>query len=252
MAALDGKVAMITGSGRGMGRCHALLLAERGADIVVHDILKDEADAVAELVRAKGRRAFVSHADVADRAAMAEAVAAAGAELGTIDILVNNAGVGGERDGIESVDEAHFDRLFNVHVKGTFFTTQAVVPGMKAKGAGKIVNVSSMWAMTGHHFSSTYCGAKAAVLGLTKAWAKEFAPHKICVNVIAPGGVITEMVMRKGGMDYVREQAKAVPLGRYAEAEEVSYTVAFLACAESDFITGQTVAINGGQAIVGI
>ena len=252
MTALDGKVAMITGSGRGMGREHAVLLAERGADIVVHDILTDEADETAELVRAKGRRAFVSYTDIADRAAMADTVAAAEADLGTIDILVNNAGVGGEREGIESVDEAFFQRMFDVHVKGTFFTTQAVVPGMKAKGAGKIINVSSMWAMTGHHFASTYIGAKGAILGLTKAWAKEFAPHKICVNVIAPGGVITEMVMRKGGMDYVREQSKAVPLGRYAEAKEMSYTVAFLASAESDFITGQTISINGGQAIVGI
>ena len=252
MAQLDGKVAMITGSGRGMGRAHAVLLAERGADIVVHDILTAEADETAGLVRAKGRRAFVSHADVADRAAMADAVAAAGAALGAIDILVNNAGLPAEREGIESVDEAFFQRLFDVHVKGTFFTTQAVVPGMKAKGAGKIINVSSMWAMTGHHFGSTYIGAKGAVLGLTKAWAKELAPHKICVNAIAPGGVITEMVMSKGGMDYVREQSKAVPLGRYAEADEISYTVAFLASAESDFITGQTVGINGGQAIVGI
>lgn len=252
MGDLAGKVALITGSGRGMGRAHALVMAGRGADIVIHDILRDEAVKTAEDVRALGRKTFVSHADVSDVAAMKETVAQAEAELGGIEILVNNAGITSERTGIEGVDEAFFQRMYDVHVKGTFFTTQAVVPGMKARGRGKIVNVSSMWASTGHATGATYIAAKGAVLGLTKAWALEFAPWKITVNAITPGGVITDMVMAKGGMDYVRKAAKNVPLGRYAEIEEMAYSAAFLASPESDFITGQVIGPNGGQSIVGI
>ena len=130
--------------------------------------------------------------------------------------------------------------------------TRAVVGGMKARRSGKIVNVSSQWGMSGHTSHSHYCGAKAALLGLTKAWAKEFAPHNINVNAIAPGGVITEMVLAKGGMDYVRKAAQRVPLGRYADVIEMSYTVLFLAGPESNFITGQVISPNGGEVIVGI
>ena len=109
-----------------------------------------------------------------------------------------------------------------------------------------------MWASTGNPTGASYIAAKAAILGLTKAWALEFAPWKITVNAITPGGVITEMVMAKGGMDYVREAAKKVPLGRYADIEEIAYTAAFLAAPESDYVTGQVIGPNGGQSIVGI
>ncbi len=248
---LSGRVALVTGSGRGMGRAHALALAERGADVVVHDILADEAEETGRLVRATGRRAHVEIADITDPAAMRAAVARAAAALGTIDILVNNAGIPAERTGIEGVDEAIFARIFAVHVKGTFFTTQAAVPGMKEKGGGKIVNVSSMWGQTGHSHGAAYCSAKAAILGMTKSWAKEFAPWKITVNAIAPGGVVTEPVLKKGGMEYVRKAAEAVPLKRYAMPEEIAHAVAFLASPEADFITGQVMALNGGQVIVG-
>ena len=252
MGDLTGKVALITGSGRGMGRAHALVMAGRGADIVIHDILKDEAAKTAEDVRALGRKVFVSHADVSDVTAMKETVAEAETALGGIEILVNNAGIPADPTGIEGVDEAFFQRMFDVHVKGTFFTTQAAVPGMKERGRGKIVNISSMWASTGNPTGASYIAAKAAILGLTKAWALEFAPWKITVNAITPGGVITEMVMAKGGMDYVREAAKKVPLGRYADIEEIAYTAAFLAAPESDYVTGQVIGPNGGQSIVGI
>ena len=109
------------------------------------------------------------------------------AELGPISILVNNAGIGADRAVTEEIDEAMYDRMFDVHVKGTFFTTRAVLPGMKSYGSGAIVNISSIWGMVGHHFGSTYCAAKAAILGFTKSWAKELAAFQITVNTVSPG-----------------------------------------------------------------
>ena len=190
MGKLDGKVALITGAGRGMGRTHALLMAEEGARIVVQDIDAALAEESAAMIRERGGLARTMVFDVSDVAAGRAEVAAVEAALGGIDILVNNAGIDtpGELAGI---DETAFDRMFAVHVKGSFFMAQAVTPGMKERRYGKIVNVSSMWGMTGHTSHSHYCGAKAALLGLTKAWAKEFAPHNVNVNAIAPGGVIT-------------------------------------------------------------
>jgi 3-oxoacyl-[acyl-carrier protein] reductase len=247
---LQGRVALITGSGRGMGRCHAELLAERGAAVIVHDVMPEGAEETGKLIRDKGGKAHVIVADVTDTAAMAEAIRAGEKALGPVDILVNNAGIGAERTGIEDVTPDWFQRMFDVHVKGAFFATQAVVPGMKARKRGKIVNVSSIWGQTGHEYGATYCAAKAALIGLTKAWAKELAPWNINVNSLAPGAVITELTLRKGGMDYIREKSKAVPAGRFAEAVEMAYTVGFLCSGESDFMTGQLISVNGGQVIV--
>jgi 3-oxoacyl-[acyl-carrier protein] reductase len=251
-ARLDGKVAWVTGSGRGMGRAHALVLAERGADIVVNDVLEDEAAETVDAVRKLGRRVFLSHADVSDAAAVKRTAAEAVAALGRIDILVNNAGIG-QHKALEDITEADFDRMFAIHVKGSFFCAQAVIPGMKERRWGKIVNIASIWAMTGAGINkaSHYCAAKAALLGLTKAWAKEFAPFNIHVNAVSPGGVLTEMPIKIQGWDMIREKEKKIPLGRWAKPEEISYTVAFLASHESDFITGQMISPNGGETIVG-
>ncbi|MFO0292483.1 MAG: SDR family NAD(P)-dependent oxidoreductase [Rhodospirillales bacterium] len=247
---MDGKVAWITGCGRGMGRAHALLLAERGADIVVHDVLADEARETAHRIEAMGRRVLISNADVADPAAMRALAAEAERAFGKIDVLVNNAGIGQHRS-IEEITIEDFDRMFAIHVKGSFFCGQAVIPGMKERRYGKIVNISSIWGMNGADTASHYCAAKTALLGLTKAWAKELAPWNIHVNAVCPGGVITEMPIKVQGWDKIRAKEKKVPLGRWAQPEEVSYAVAFLASAEADFITGQSISPNGGETIVG-
>jgi 3-oxoacyl-[acyl-carrier protein] reductase len=247
---MDGKVAWITGCGRGMGRAHALLLAERGADIVVHDVLADEARETAHRIEAMGRRVLISNADVADPAAMRALAAEAERAFGKIDVLVNNAGIGQHRS-IEEITIEDFDRMFAIHVKGSFFCGQAVIPGMKERRYGKIVNISSIWGMNGADTASHYCAAKTALLGLTKAWAKELAPWNIHVNAVCPGGVITEMPIKVQGWDKIRAKEKKVPLGRWAQPEEVSYAVAFLASTEADFITGQSISPNGGETIVG-
>jgi 3-oxoacyl-[acyl-carrier protein] reductase len=251
MSQLAGKVALITGSGStGMGRAHALLMAQRGADVVVHDVDAAGAQETAAMVRATGRTARVLVADITDVKTMTAGVRQAEAELGHIDVLVNNAGIG-QHLSIEEIDEAAYQRMFDVHVKGTLFTTQVLVPGMKQRRYGKIINISSIWGMVGAPTASHYCAAKAALLGFTKAWAKELAPYNIHVNAVAPGGVLTPMPIKVQGMERIREKEKKVPLQRWATPEEIAYTVAFLASPEADFITGQVISPNGGETIVG-
>ena len=248
MARLDGKVVLITGAGGGIGRADATLMAERGADIIVHDVKAEGARETGEAVKKLGRRAHVIVADILDTKRMAEEIAKAEAAMGRIDVLVNNAGIGGDYTYLHEIDEARLDRMFGVHLRGTFFCTRAVVPGMKARKSGKIVNISSNWGMMGHKFSSHYCGAKAGILGLTKNWARELAPFNINVNCVAPGWVDTGM----GTEEEKKKSLGLIPLHRMGAPVEVAYAVAFLASSESDFITGQTVCPNGGDGIVGI
>lgn len=250
MQTLTGKVALITGSGEGMGRAHALLMAERGADIVVHDINPELAEVTAAGVRKLDRKAHVAVCDVADVAAVAQMVRDAQAALGAISILVNNAGHG-QRAETHAVSETDFDRMMAVHVKGSFFATQAVVPTMKERRYGKIVNISSMWGMTGAPVAPHYCAAKAALLGLTKAWAKELAPWNIHVNAVAPGGVRSGGPIKHDTPEVLRAKEERVPLKRYCEPIEMSYAVAYLASPEADFVTGQVISPNGGEVIVG-
>jgi 3-oxoacyl-[acyl-carrier protein] reductase len=248
---LHGKVALITGAGDGMGRAHALLMAERGADIAIVDLNAAGAKETAAGVEELGRRVQVVAADVAETARIAEIVAETERRLGRIDILVNNAGHG-HRATLPEIAESDFDRMMAVHVKASFFFTKAAVPGMKERRRGKIVNISSIWGMTGAPVASHYCAAKAALLGLTKAWAKEFAPWNIHVNAVAPGGVRSGGPLRFDTPEQLRAKEERVPLKRFCDPREISYAVAFLASPEADFITGQVISPNGGEVIVGI
>jgi 3-oxoacyl-[acyl-carrier protein] reductase len=250
MAALESKIALITGAGDGMGRAHALLMAERGADIAIADIRADAAEETARQVRARGRRAHVGVVDMADVSAVQAMVSSAAKALGPIDILVNNAGHG-QRALVDEISEADFDRMFAVHVRGSFFCAQAVVPAMKAKRYGKIINISSMWGMSGAPVASHYCAAKAALLGFSKSWAKELAPWNIHVNAVAPGGVRSGGPLKLDDPDLLRAKEEKVPLKRYCQPIEIAYAVAYLASPQSDFITGQVLSPNGGEMIVG-
>ena len=244
---LENRRAMVTGAGGGMGRSHAVLMAERGADIIVHDVKEDGARETAEMVRSHGRDAHVIACDIRDVAAFTSAVA----DAGRVDILVNNAGVGGARRRVEDVTVDIFDQMFEVHVRGTFFATQTVLPGMKERKDGKIINISSIYAMGGSNLASHYSAAKSAISGLTKAWARELAEWRIKVNAVAPGFIVTGMTQASNPPEKIAERAALMPLGKFCEPMDISYAVAWLASSETDLISGQVISPNSGEVIVG-
>ena len=248
---LEGRTALVTGAGGGMGRSHAVLLAERGADVIVHDIKAAGVEETAEMVRAAGRRAHALQADMRDVPALQAGIGEAAAALRPPDILVNNAGVGGARRRIEEIDAGLFDEMFEVHVRGSVFATQAVLPAMIERRYGRIVNISSIYAMGGSALASHYAAAKAAISGFTKCWAREFAQHRITVNAVAPGFVLTEMTRGSNTEAQIRAREETMPLGRYTEPQDISYAVAWLASDETEMITGQVVSPNSGEVIVG-
>ena len=250
--ALQGKPALATGAGAGMGRSHAELLAERGANVIVNDIEADSVEETARRVRDRGVGAAVIALDIRETRAMADAIAAAEREAGPVDILVNNAGVAGQGLMIDEIDEETFDRMFDVHVKGAFFATKAVLGGMKQRRYGKIINISSNFAMGGVHFASHYGAAKSALSGFTKCWARELAPYNIMVNAVAPGLLETKLTLDSIGPERIRAMEEEVSLGRLADPLDISYAVAWLASPETDKITGQVISPNGGVTIVGI
>ncbi|MEE2996225.1 MAG: SDR family oxidoreductase [Pseudomonadota bacterium] len=244
---LDGKRALITGAGGGMGRSHAILMAERGADIVIHDIKGDGAEETAEMVRGHGRDASVVVADIRDVAAFTAAIG----DAGSVDILVNNAGVGGARRAIEDINEDIYNEMFEVHVRGTFFATQAVLPAMKKKKNGKIINISSIYAMGGSQLASHYAASKSAISGFTKSWARELAPWRIKVNAVAPGFIVTGMTQGSNPPEKIAEREKLMPLGEFCKPIDIAYAVAWLASGETDLLSGQVISPNAGEVIVG-
>ena len=248
---LEGKTALITGSGGGMGRSHAVLMSERGADVIIHDIKEDGANETAELVRANGQKASVLIADVRDVPEFTSKINQAEAEHGKIDVLVNNAGVSGNKLSVEDIDEVVFDQMFGIQVRGSFFATKAVLPGMKARKSGSIVVISSIYAMGGSEFASHYAAAKAALSGFTKAWAREFAKDRIRVNAVAPGFILTGMTQGSNTPEMVKERGAKMPLGRLTTPQDISYAVAWLASEETEMITGQVISPNSGEIIVG-
>lgn len=249
---LDGRVAMITGAARGMGREHALLMAERGADIIVNDLNADTAEETAEECRALGRKATAMACDNTDTKRFVALIGEHEAEHGRIDILVNNAGIQGNKLSIEEIDEKIWHAMTDIKMKASFFAVRAVVSGMKARKYGKIINTSSIFAMEGSFSMSHYTGAASGVLGYVKGWARELAPWNICVNAVAPGTVATELTINSMGWDVIKDFEKTVPMGRLADKKEIAYAVAWLASPETDFLTGQLISPNGGQTIVGI
>ena len=237
---LAGRVALVTGASRGIGRAVALALAAAGADVVVNYRERaPDAAAVAMAIRALGRRALAIAADVADGEAVARMVSRAEAELGPVAILVNNAGIALPR-GIDELTEAEFDRTIAVNLKSAFLCTQAVLPGMRARGWGRVVNISSGAARGSGVIGVHYNASKAGMEGLTRGYAARLAQAGITVNAVAPSLIETEMI--QGDRE---AYAKKVPIGRLGTPEEVAQAV--LMVAGNAYMTGQTVQVNGGM-----
>ena len=243
---MKGRIALITGGTRGIGRAVAVKLASLGADVALFYAGNIEAaeEALAE-VQALGVRAAAFQCDVSDSEAVARAVSEARGALGPFDILVNNAGI--TRDGLSMrMREEDFRRVIDVNLTGAFLMAKAVMPDLIKKRAGRIINISSVSGLMGNAGQANYSAAKAGMIGLTKTLARELAARNITVNAVAPGFIKTEMTAAM--KEEVLSQAlKAVPLNRIGEAEEIAEAVAFLAGDASGYITGQVLQVDGGM-----
>ena len=247
---VEGKVALRTGSSRGIGAATALKMAEEGADIIINYPFAAEKENAAE-VRDKiikmGRQALIVEADISVLAEAERMIEEALEKFGKIDILVNNAGI--TRDNLLlRMKEEDWDAVINVNLKGVFNCTKAVLRSMMKQRAGKIINVASVVGIMGNAGQTNYSASKAGVIGFTKSLAKEVASRGITANAIAPGFIESQMteVLPE---DVKEKMLAAIPLNRFGKPEEVANVVCFLASAEADYINGQVINIDGGMVM---
>ena len=241
-------VALITGASRGIGRAIALRLARDGYTVALNYLANEKAaENTAQILQALGADGMLCQADVADERAVRAMVRAVEERFGHIDLLVNNAGVAEQRLFTDLTGE-QWRRMLDVHVNGAFYTCSAVLPAMIRRKAGCIVNIASMWGQTGASCEVHYSTAKAALIGMTKALAKEVGPSGIRVNAVAPGVVDTDMMAGFSAQEKAA-LAEDTPLCRLGKPEEVAAAVSFLASSDAAFITGQVLAPNGGMVI---
>jgi 3-oxoacyl-[acyl-carrier protein] reductase len=252
---LEGRIAIVTGAGRGIGRATALELARLGAHIVVAELDEASAEATAALVIKSGRKAHVVPTDVTRRAALTAMVDQTLATFGQVDILVNNAGIYRAAASLD-VTEEHWDAIMNINARAVFFATQAVLPAMIERRQGAIVNLASMAGKVGSKTNLPYNASKAAVVSMTKSFALAHAEHGIRVNCVCPGYVETDMwtqVSREQAAllgvtpeEFNRQRKAAVPLGRMECAEDVAQVIGFLASDRAGYMTGQALSVDGG------
>ena len=241
---LSGRVAIVTGSGRNIGRSIALALAEAGAAVAVNARSnRAEADAVAKEIEAQGGRALVTLGDVSDPSAVEKIVAAAAVQLGRIDYLVNNAALRKEKP-IEQMSFADWREVMAMTLDSAFLCTKACLPHLKKSGAGTIVNIGGLSAHTGSKHRAHVIAAKAGIVGLTRALAQDLADDKITVNCVAPGMIATERAA--GAPEPQHHQTRSTLVGRQGTPDEVAAMVRFLCGPQARYITGQTIHVNGG------
>lgn len=245
MGKLDDKVAIVTGSGRGIGRAIALLFAKEGADVVVTDIDEDNCNDVKGEVEKLGRKALAIKCDIGTRVEVEKLVAETIEEFGKIDILVNNAGISIDAYLTKLTDE-DWDEVMRVDLYGPFVAMQECIKHMMKANSGTIVNISSVAAIKGVVGGANYAAAKAGLIGLSKTAAREYGRYGIRVNVVCPGATKTYNVDKLG--EKIQEaMLKTTLLGRFAEPEEMASATLFLASEDSSFMTGQTIIVDGGR-----
>lgn len=246
----DGRVAIVTGAGSGVGRAIAMRLAHDGLRVAVLDLDEDATQSViSEIQVAGGTAAAFGAVDVSHRAQVDEAVSRVRDELGPVTVLVNNAGITGFRRFLDITDEK-WERVVAVNLYGPFVVTQAVLPDMLDAGWGRVVNIASSAAQTGQPYMVHYASAKAGVIGFTKALALEVASHGITVNAIPPSTIDTPMLReseRRGVLGGTAEDIAArIPIGRIGVPDDIAHACAFLVSEGASYITGQVLGVNGG------
>ena len=246
---LKDKVAIVTGASSGIGKAVALRFGQEGAHVCVNGLAHmNEAEAVAAQIRQAGRRAIAVKADVSRPAEIEAMVAATVREFGRVDILVNNAGIMHIRSVLETTEEI-WDRTLDINLKGHFFCAQKVIPHMMAQGKGRIINLGSIFGEAGVPNACVYGVTKIGIHGMTKMMAIELAPHRITVNAVAPGNVVTPLndplYALVGGQDIL---AKSYPIGRVGRVEDIAPAAVYFASDEADFVTGAILFVDGGYA----
>jgi 2-hydroxycyclohexanecarboxyl-CoA dehydrogenase len=246
---LNGKVAVITGAGSGMGRSMALRLAEDSAKIAIWDINGAGAEETAKMVRDAGGSAIAIEADCSDRAAIKAAATQTRKELGPVAILINNAGIAPFTDFLD-IDPELLERVFKINMFGPFYVTQECVPDMIAAKWGRIINITSSSVQSGSAMQTHYTSSKGALLGFTKCLAVALGEHGITANMIPPGSIDTPMlrgaaVMQREGA--IEAYGKGLPVGRIGVGADIAAAAAFLASDEAGYMTGQTISVNGGR-----
>jgi 2-hydroxycyclohexanecarboxyl-CoA dehydrogenase len=247
-----GRVAFVTGAGRGIGRAIALRLAEHGDAVAIGDIRAGDAGETVTAIEELGGRAVALSLDVSDSASVASAVEETLELLGPVEILVNNAGWDEMHPFLET-DEQFWDRVIEVNFKGCLRMTKATLPGMVERKWGRIVNIGSDAGRVGSSFESVYSGAKGGVIAFTKTIAREVARSGVTANTVCPGPTDTPMLaeVAKGqGEKIIEAMTRAVPMKRLAMPEDIATAVAFLASDEAEYITGQTLSVSGGLTMI--
>jgi 3-oxoacyl-[acyl-carrier protein] reductase len=249
MFKLENKIALVTGGSRGIGRAIALSLASAGAKVaIVYRSAASEAEEVVQAIKANGGDAVAFQADVSSFNQAVDVVTKVVAQFGRLDVLVNNAGI--TKDGLLlRMSEEDWDSVINTNLKSVFNFTKASAKQMMGQRAGKIINITSVVGITGNAGQANYVASKAGVIGFTKSMAKELSSRNIQVNAVAPGFVETDMTGK-----LTEEQQKAIaekiPLKRTAKPDEIASVVTFLASSASDYITGQTICVDGGLTLL--
>jgi 3-oxoacyl-[acyl-carrier protein] reductase len=243
---LEGKIAVVTGGSRGIGRAICIRLASMGTLVYINYVSRSTAaEETAALIRQSGGRAEIIGFDVAESAAVQNAFKKVISEAGSVDILINNAGI--TRDGLMArMKEDDWDAVINTNLKGAFLCAKAASREMMKKRWGRIVNISSVSGVAGNPGQVNYSAAKAGLIGFTKAMAREYASRNITVNGVAPGYIETEMTAQL--TEEAREQIKReIPLGTFGKVEDVAGAVAYLVSDDGRYVTGQTLHVNGGM-----
>jgi len=248
MARLSGKIAVVTGAARGIGKAIALRFGQEGAKLALVDTLRDALERTVALIHDEGGDAIGFEADVTKKADIDKFVSQTISKLGRIDIQVNNAGIGGSKGCLDTT-EKDWDKMVDVNLKSVFLVCRRVIPEMIKQGGGKIINIASMYGVLGSPHAPAYCAAKAGNINLTRQLAVDFSGRNILVNSISPGLIATDMTQQKLKQSNEAQRfISEIPVGRHGVPADIAGAALFLAGTDSDFITGHNLVVDGGQS----